>query len=118
MKKIAKYFMTANVAMGVAMSGAMAASNDGLCKLIEGLAPVIKTLRTLAFIGAAFVLMDWAWGWIQKGEVKKDDIKDKGIGMFVGFFLLLGVGMVLSFIASTSGMNSLGCITEVLKVTK
>lgn len=116
MKKITKYFVSANVAMGIAMSGAMA--DDGLCALIDGLKPVIKTLRTLAFVGAAFVLMDWAWGWIQKGEVKKDELKDKGIGMFVGFFVLLGVGTVLHFVASTSGQTYLGCIDTVLKSIK
>ena len=117
MKKFTKYFMSANVAMGVAMSNAMAA-DDGLCNLIKGLSPVIKTLRTLAFVGAAFVLMDWAWNMIKdpEKEATKDKIKDKGIGMFVGFFLLLGVGMVLHFVSSTSGLTYLDCIDTALKV--
>ena len=71
MKKISKYALGAMVSMSLFMQNAMAA-NDGLCDLIKGLSPVIKTLRTLAFVGAAFVLMDWAWGWIQKGEVGKE----------------------------------------------
>ena len=116
MKKFTKYFMSANVAMGVAMSGAMA--DDGVCELIKSLTPVIKTLRTLAFIGVAFVLMDWAWGYIQKGEVKKDDLKDKGIGMFVGFFLLFGVGLILNFVASTGGQTAFGCVKTALESIK
>ena len=75
---------------------------------------LIQTLRTLAFIGAAFILMDWAWGWIQKGEVKKDDLKDKGIGMFVGFFVLFGVGLILQFVGSKAGSEYFGCVVKAL----
>ncbi|MBO7508839.1 MAG: hypothetical protein J6T57_00995 [Alphaproteobacteria bacterium] len=106
MKKISKYALGAMVSMSLFMQNAMAA-NDGLCDLIKGLSPVIKTLRTLAFVGAAFVLMDWAWGWIQKGEVGKDDVKNKGIALFVGFFVLFGVGMLLTFIMSSTGQDKI-----------
>lgn len=109
-----KYFLVATTFV-MANLPAFAAENKGACELIKSLKPVIQTLRTLAFIGAAFVLMDWAWGWIQKGEVKKDDLKDKGIGMFVGFFILFGVGLILQFVGSSAGMDYFGCVTEVLK---
>lgn len=114
MKKISKYVFGAMVSMSLVVQNAMAAEN-GACKLIEGLAPVIKTLRTLAFVGAAFVLMDWAWGFIQKGEVTKDDLKNKGIGMFVGFFLLFGVGMLLAFVGGDAGKEYFGCVEKVFK---
>lgn len=88
---------------------AFAAGNTGLCALIAQMHGVFKTLRTLAFVGAAFVIAGWAWGFISKGEVKKDDLKDKGIGMMVGFVLLFGIGVVLSFLVSQAGMDTMGC---------
>lgn len=88
---------------------AFAAGDNGLCALIAQMHGVFKTLRTLAFVGAAFVIAGWAWGFISKGEVKKDDLKDKGIGMMVGFVLLFGIGVVLSFLVSQAGMSTMGC---------
>lgn len=113
-KKISKYFLIATTFI-MANLPAFAVDNKGACDLIDNLKPVIQTLRTLAFIGAAFVLMDWAWGWIQKGDVKKDDLKDKGIGMFVGFFILFGVGLILQFVGSKAGAEYFGCVVKVLK---
>ena len=112
-KKISKYFLIATTFV-MANLPAFAAENQGACDLIKSLKPVIQTLRTLAFIGAAFVLMDWAWGFIQKGEVGKDDLKNKGIGMFVGFFILFGVGLILQFVGSTAGADYFGCVRDVL----
>ena len=114
MKKISKYFTMATVSVGLFMQNAMAA-DDGICGLIKGLGPIIKTLRTLAFVGAAFVLMDWAWGMIKDPdkEATKDKIKEKGIGLFVGFFLLFGVGVLLQYITSASGQSTLGCTSEI-----
>ena len=113
MKKISKYFTMATVSVGLFMQNAMAA-DDGICGLIKGLAPVIKTLRTLAFVGAAFVLMDMAWGWIKKpDDLTKDKLKDIGVGMFVAFFILFGVGMLLQFVSSASGQSTLGCVSEI-----
>ncbi len=113
-KKISKCFLIATTFI-MANLPAFAVDNKGACDLIDNLKPVIQTLRTLAFIGAAFVLMDWAWGWIQKGDVKKDDLKDKGIGMFVGFFILFGVGLILQFVGSKAGAEYFGCVVKVLK---
>ncbi|MBO4480122.1 MAG: hypothetical protein J5742_00665 [Alphaproteobacteria bacterium] len=119
MKKISKYFMMATVSLSMFAQNAFAAGNDsGICELINKLGPVIKTLRTLAFLGAAFVLMDWAWGYIKSGKVEKDDLKDKGIAMFVGFFLLFGVAIVLSFVASTGGQEYLGCVKNAFAAGK
>lgn len=112
MKKFSKYSVVAALIVALGTNYAFA----GVCDLVEKLGPVISTLRTLAFLGAAFVLMDWAWGFIQKGEVKKDELKDKGIGMFVGFFLLFGVGIVLQFVASDTGKTYMGCVEKLVGV--
>ena len=113
-KKISKYFLIVTTFV-MANLPAFAADNKGACDLIENLKPVIQTLRTLAFIGAAFVLMDWAWGWIKAGSVEKDKLKDQGIGMLVGFFVLFGVGFILQFVGSSAGQEYFGCVVGALK---
>ncbi len=118
MKNISKYFLMATVSLSMVVQNAFAAEEEGICALISELSPVIKTLRTLAFLGAAFVLMDWAWGFIKEGKVEKETLKDKGIGMFVGFFLLFGVGMMLTFVASTGGQEYLGCVEKAFAVSR
>jgi hypothetical protein len=111
MKKISKYFLMASVFLTVNVPMAFADTN-AVCALVGKLSGVIATLRTLAFVGAAFVLMDWAWGYIKKGEVTKDDLQNKGIGMFVGFFILFGVGLILQFVGSEGGQSYLGCVSK------
>lgn len=106
MKKISNYFLAASVFV---MTSVPAFAETAVCKLINDLKPIINTLRTLAFVGAAFVLMDWAWGFIQKGEVGKEDLKNKGVGMLVGFFLLFGVGILLHFVGSKGGASFFEC---------
>ena len=107
MKKVSNYFLMASVFV---MANVPAFAEDGVCKLITGLKPVINTLRTLAFVGAAFLLMDWAWGYIKDpGKATKDDMKDKGVGMLVGFFLLFSVGLILQFVGSTTGAEFFNC---------
>ncbi len=130
MKKLSKYYMFAIVALALSVGSAFAdnvaindmagalTNNSSLCELLKQFKGVISVLRVLAFVGAAFVMMEWAWGFIQKGEVKKDDLKDKGIGLLVGFVLLFGVGMFLGLLNSTSFQNStLGCVEEIFKAT-
>lgn len=106
MKKISNYFLMASVFV---MANVPAFADDGVCNLIKGLKPVINVLRTLAFIGAAFVLMDWAWGFIKGGKAEMKDIETKGIGMLVGFFLLFAVGLILQFVGSNSGAEFFKC---------
>lgn len=99
-----------NVAIIAAMAATPAmAADDGLCALMRQMHGVFGTLRTLAFVGAAFIIAGWAWGFISKGEVKMDDLKNKGTGMLVGFVLLFGIGVVLSFLMSQGGLNAIGC---------
>lgn len=100
----------------MASASAMAApgAGNGLCALIDQMHGVFVTLRTLAFVGAAFTIAGWAWGYISKGEVKKDDLKDKGTGMLVGFVMLFGIGVVLQFFLSETGMNAIGCSNVIM----
>lgn len=109
MKKLLNKANFALIGIFATMSAHAAPGGNGLCELIEQMYGVFTTLRTLAFVGAAFVIAGWAWGYISKGEVKKDDLKDKGTGMLVGFVMLFGIGIILSFFMSESGMASIGC---------
>ena len=112
MKKIMTKANFAIVGLMASMAPAMAADN-GLCNLVKELGGLLGMLRTLAFIGAGFTIAGWAWSYISKGEVKLDDIQKKGIGLLVGFVLLFGVGMVLSFLMSAAAPGgSLNCAAE------
>ncbi len=100
MKKI----MFGLFAVFAAMSVASAAPIGGdACVLINNMKPVFNTLRTLAFVGAAFCIAGWAWTYISAGEAKMDDLKKKGIGLLVGFTLLFSVGIVLQFLGPITG---------------
>lgn len=84
-----------------------------LCNLLKRLSGVFGWIRNLAFIGAAFIIAAWAWDFISKGEVKMDDVKKKGIGMFVGFALLFMIGILVQFLMSAAGGE--GFCAEVFK---
>ena len=93
-----------------AAGGAAGLNQDGICGLISQMYGVFKILRTLAFVGAAFIIAGWAWGFISAGEVKMDDLKKKGTGMLVGFVLLFSIGIVLQFFVFTNnGLGMIGC---------
>ena len=121
MKNILKKIGFASV---VVLSGAVAAvaapaaagvSNNGLCVLISQMYGVFKILRTLAFVGAAFIIAGWAWGYIKDGKgVDMEDLRKKGTGMLVGFILLFGIGIVLSFFLSSTGLDAIGCKDVIL----
>lgn len=108
----------------VVLSGAVAAvaapaaagvSNNGLCMLISQMYGVFEILRTLAFVGAAFIIAGWAWGYIKDGKgVDMEDLRKKGTGMLVGFILLFGIGIVLSFFLSSTGLDAIGCKDVIL----
>lgn len=94
----------------LAAAAAGGVSDDGLCGLIQQMYGVFKILRTLAFVGAAFIIAGWAWGYISKpGDMKLEDLKTKGTGMLVGFVLLFGIGVVLQFFLSSTGLGLLDC---------
>ena len=112
MKKIMNKINFALIAI-MASVPAFAADN-AMCEALKKLHDVFNLLRTLAFIGAAFYIAGWAWGYISKGEAKMDDIKNKGLGLIVGFSLLFLVGVILTFIMSASGAKFIGC-ADVIK---
>ncbi len=103
MKKIMNKVNFAIVGIMASVAPAMAA-NEGLCALVAQLGGLLKTLRTLAFIGAGFLIAQWAWEFIAKpGDVKLEKFKEKGVGMLVGFILLFSVGAVLTFFMNAAG---------------
>lgn len=112
MKKIMNKANFAIVGLMASMAPAMAADN-GLCNLVKELGNLLGMLRTLAFIGAGFTIAGWAWGFISSGKVELKDVQTKGIGLLVGFVLLFGVGMVLSFLMSAAAPGgSLNCAAQ------
>ena len=117
LKKIgfASVVVLSGAAAAVAAPAAAGVSNNGLCVLISQMYGVFKILRTLAFVGAAFIIAGWAWGYISKpGDMKLEDLKTKGTGMLVGFVLLFGIGIVLSFFLSSTGLDAIGCKDVIL----
>lgn len=97
-------------AAAVLMAGAAHAAGPdmgGLCQLINELKSVFSILRTLAFVGAAFVIASIGWDAIvaKKYEWAKDG-KQHLIAMIVGFALLFSVGVILQFLTS----GRLGCV--------
>jgi len=93
---------------------AFAAGDNGMCAALQKLHHVFEILRTAAFIGAAFYIAGWAWKYISDGKAEMKDIKEKGIGLLVGFSLLFMIGVILSFIMSAAGQGWIGC-AEVIK---
>ena len=100
--------------IGVMASVPAFAAGDEMCVALQKLHGVFNLLRTLAFIGAAFYIAGWAWDFISKGKAEMKDVKEKGIGLIVGFSLLFLVGVILSFIMSATGAKFIGC-AEVIK---
>lgn len=96
-------------AFAAAAGGVATVGNSGLCELIGQMQGVFKILRTLAFVGAAFLIAQWAWGYIKAGDVKMDELKDKGTALLVGFVLLFGIGFLLQFLSSSAGLSTMGC---------
>lgn len=96
-------------AFAAGAGGVATVGNSGLCELIGQMQGVFKILRTLAFVGAAFLIAQWAWGYIKTGDVKMDELKDRGTALLVGFVLLFGIGFLLQFLSSSAGLSTMGC---------
>ena len=117
MKKQMKMIGFAALSALLVVSGASAATsgmvNDtGLCKLIDEFKGIFGLLRTLAFIGAGFLIAKWAWGYIEAGKIDAmKEVKEKGVSMLIGFILLFGIGVVLQVLGGATGAKMLGCIT-------
>lgn len=101
----ASLMLMATAGSSLAVTGDIAANmENNICSLITDMSGLFKTLRTLAFIGAAFIIAGWAWGYISKpGDLKLEDVKTKGLGMLVGFLLLFMVGVILSVFMADNG---------------
>ena len=117
MKKQLKVIGFAALVAFVAVSGASAVTTSmvdetGLCKLIDQFKGIFNLLRTLAFIGAGFLIAKWAWGYIEAGKIDAmKEVKEKGVSMLIGFILLFGIGVVLQVLGSATGADMLGCVT-------
>ena len=113
MKKVMNKINLAIVALMLSVPAFAATTinpeSSGLCKLIAQLHNVFVLLRTLAFVGAAFYIAGWAWDFISKGKADPAEIKNKGIGLLVGFGLLFMIGLILTFVTTTFGAGQLGC---------
>ena len=113
LKTIFKTFVVTGLIATAGMAAAHAAggpSEGSVCMLINQMGTVFRTLRTLAFVGAAFCIAGWAWGFIAEkpGEGVLDNLKKKGIALLVGFTLLFGVGVILQFLVGTGGGSLCG----------
>jgi hypothetical protein len=110
MKKVMNKINFAIIGLMVA-SPAFAAGVNGsaLCSVLGQLKGVFDMLRTFCFIGAAFTIAGWAWGYISKpGDMKMEDLKTKGSGLLVGFILLFSVGLILQFLVMAAN-GTWGC---------
>lgn len=115
MKKVMNKINFAIVGMMVASPAFAAINESGICSILVELKKVFNLLRTFAFIGAAFMIAGWAWGFISAGKIDAaKEAKEKGMALIVGFALLFGVGLILQFLGSTAGMTTLGCGAQVL----
>ena len=109
-RKIGFMSLMAMVSSGAFAASAQLVSESGICNLVAEMQGVFRILRTLAFVGAAFTIAGWAWGYISKpGDAKIDNIKEKGQGLLVGTVLLFGVGIILQLLTSVAGQGALGC---------
>jgi len=95
------------VLLGATAAYAAPPAIGNACVLISSLQGIFRTIRNLAFVGAAFILAGWAWQFITQGWgiEKKTDLtaaKDKGAGMLIGFALLFGIGIIMQFLPAMS----------------
>ena len=110
MKKIMNKINFAIIAMTVANPAFAAVNEKAICIFLRDLRGVFNMLRTFAFIGAAFLIAGWAWGYISKPkDMSMDDLKTKGTGLLVGFILLFSIGLILQFLISASGARTFDC---------
>ena len=104
--KFLKFFAVAGLVVLLTAKGAYAAfDTSGLCTLITEMQKVFKLLRTVAFVGAAFILVKWAWDLISTGKLGgKDKITEGlaavGLPMIIGFLILFSIGIILTFLLS------------------
>ena len=116
MKKLMKKLNFAVVGLMASGSAAMAMDSgvkDALCKMGSEFGKIFSILQILAFVGAGITIAGWAWGYISGGKAVDvvKEVKEKGVSMLIGFFLLFGIGTVLSiFLSMVEPGGSLECI--------
>ena len=117
MKKLIKKLNFAIIGV-MASAPAMALDGnmkDALCKMGAEFGSIFEILQILAFVGAGVTIAGWAWGYISGGKAVDvvKEVKEKGVGMLIGFFLLFGIGTVLSIFMSMIGEGgSLDCVQK------
>lgn len=90
---------------------AFAAEMEDICDLVAELQGVFKIMRTLAFVGAGFMIAKWAWEYIEKGKIDAmAELKGKGVALLIGFILLFLIGTILTALSTAAGLDSLGCV--------
>lgn len=112
MNKI-NFAIVALMASGTASMAADTGMNDALCKMGAEFGKIFSILQILAFVGAGITIAGWAWGYISGGKAVDvvKEVKEKGVSMLIGFFLLFGIGTVLSiFLSMVEPGGSLGCV--------
>ena len=100
----ASAFLLVTVPAFAAKTSAAAGSKDGICSLITEFKSIFALVRTLAFVGAGFILAKYAWNLISKGDMKgdgkdgdlTDQLKTFGLPMIIGFVLLFAIGAILT----------------------
>lgn len=96
----------------ISASANAAPVNQGLCDMITKFQEVFKLLRTLAFVGAGFILAKYGWDAISSGKLAGsenvvDGLKKIGLPMIIGFALLFSIGILLNFL---SNGENFGCM--------
>ena len=107
------------ICLGMFTGPALAAGDiSGMCKLIAEMQGIFKLIRTLAFVGAGFLLAKYAWEAISTGKLngEADLVKGAqktGVPMLVGLILLFAIGTILQVLSSATGVELMGCKDEI-----
>lgn len=117
MKKIIFFAVVAGI---LAMPAFAAGNIDGMCDLIAEMQDIFKLIRTLAFVGAGFILAKYAWEAISTGKLngEADLVKGAqktGLPMLVGLILLFTIGTILQVLSSATGAELIGCSAEIFQ---
>lgn len=91
---------------------------SGMCELIAEMQDIFKLIRTLAFVGAGFMLAKYAWEAISTGKLngEADLVKGAqktGVPMLVGLILLFAIGTILQVLSSATGAELMGCSDQI-----
>ena len=93
---------------------------SGMCELIAEMQDIFKLIRTLAFVGAGFMLAKYAWEAISTGKLNDEadlvkGAQKTGVPMLVGLILLFAIGTILQVLSSATGAELMGCSIEIFQ---